>query len=111
MSNLTKRSLVQKVSKNSWLRQEDIFNIVQHMLDGITEALATGRDVEIRNFGVFEVRLLQPRPGRNPNQPENEVTIPARASVKFKSGKIMTERVLERTQELVRKAPGKKVKS
>ncbi len=49
---------------------------------------------------MFEVRLTRPRVGRNPNRPEVDVTIPARATVKFKAGKIMRQRVLLRTEEL-----------
>ncbi|MEO8206804.1 MAG: HU family DNA-binding protein, partial [Chthoniobacterales bacterium] len=66
-------------------------------LDYITDALASGQNVELRNFGVFEVRLTKSRLGRNPNKPENDVVIPARATVKFKSGKVMRQRVLLRT--------------
>ena len=66
----------------------------------ITDALASGRDVELRNFGVFEVRLTKSRVGRNPHKPEKDVIIPARATVKFKSGKVMRQRVLLRTDEL-----------
>ena len=74
--------------------------MVQLTLDSITGALASGRDVELRNFGVFEVRLTKARVGRNPKDPGIDVPIPARATVKFKSGKIMTQRVLLRTGEL-----------
>jgi nucleoid DNA-binding protein len=49
---------------------------------------------------VFEVRLTKSRVGRNPNKPETDVVIPARATVKFKPGKIMRQRVLLRTAEL-----------
>ena len=72
----------------------------QETLDHITNALANGRDVELRNFGVFEVRLTRPRVGHNPKRPDIDVTIPARTTVKFKSGKIMREQVLLRTEEL-----------
>ena len=104
MPNLTKRDIVQQISKDSGIIQAEVFAIVQLTLDAITEALADGRTVELRNFGVFEVRLSKSRPGRNPRKPEIDVTIPARATVKFKSGKTMTERVLLRTAELSRKA-------
>ena len=96
MPNLTKRDIVQQISKDSGIIQAEVFAIVQLTLDAITEALADGRTVELRNFGVFEVRLSKSRPGRNPRKPEIDVTIPARATVKFKSGKTMTERVLLR---------------
>jgi len=100
MANLTKRDLVVRISNETGIVQQDVFTVIQKTLDYITEALASGQNVELRNFGVFEVRLTKSRVGRNPNRPENDVIIPARATVKFKSGKIMRQRVLLRTEEL-----------
>ena len=80
-----------RISKETGLVQQDVFDVIQKTLDYITEALSRGQDVELRNFGVFEVRLTKP---------EHDVVIPARATVKFKSGKIMRQRVLLRTEEL-----------
>ena len=51
--------------------------------------MAEGITVELRNFGVFEVTVRKARLGRNPKQPEKEVTIPSRSMVKFKPGKEM----------------------
>ncbi|MBN8709809.1 MAG: integration host factor subunit beta [Verrucomicrobia bacterium 61-8] len=106
MANLTKRDLVIRISKETGLVQQDVFDVIQKTLDYITDALANGQDVELRNFGVFEVRLTKSRVGRNPHKPEHDVTIPARATVKFKSGKIMRQRVLLRTDELKNATPG-----
>jgi len=103
MSNLTKRDLVIQISKETGIIQAEVFTVIQQTLDAITTALSSGRDVELRNFGVFEVRLTKSRVGRNPMKPEKDVTIPARATVKFKAGKIMRQRVLLRTQELSKK--------
>jgi len=103
MSNLTKRDLVMQISKETGIIQAEVFAVIQQTLDAITTALASGRDVELRNFGVFEVRLTKSRVGRNPKKPEKDVTIPARATVKFKAGKIMRQRVLLRTQALSKK--------
>jgi nucleoid DNA-binding protein len=100
MSNFTKRDLVVAISNETGLIQSDVFTIVQKTLDKITDALAEGRDVELRNFGVFELRLTRSRIGRNPNKPKVNVTIPARATVKFKPGKVMRQRALLRTEEL-----------
>lgn len=100
MANLTKRDLVIAISNETGLIQSDVFNVVQRTLDHITDALAKGENVELRNFGVFEVRLTRSRVGRNPNQPDVDVPIPSRATVKFKAGKIMRQRVLLRTEEL-----------
>jgi nucleoid DNA-binding protein len=49
--------------------------------------LREGRNVELRNFGVFEVQVRKSRIGRNPNKPETDVVIPKRAVIKFKAGK------------------------
>lgn len=105
MPNLTKRNLVMQISKDTGITQQEVSKVVQQTLDLITAALAGGQDVELRNFGVFEVRLTKSRVGRNPHKPEKDVIIPARATVKFKSGKVMRQVVLLRTEEL--RATGK----
>jgi Bacterial nucleoid DNA-binding protein len=100
MGNLTKRDLVVRISNETGLVQQSVFDVIQKTLDYITDALADGRNVELRNFGVFEVRLTKSRVGRNPNKPETDVVIPARATVKFKAGKVMRQRVLLRTEAM-----------
>jgi nucleoid DNA-binding protein len=77
------------------LEQQQVFDVVQRTLDAISHALAGGNKVELRNFGIFEVRVRKARIGRNPNKPGSEVPIPARPVVKFKAGKIMNAEVLK----------------
>ncbi|MBU3665860.1 MAG: integration host factor subunit beta [Chthoniobacterales bacterium] len=105
MSNLTKRDMVVSIAEQVGITQQQTFAVIQKTLDHITESLANGNNVELRNFGVFEVKLTKERIGRNPNKPEKDVVIPARATVKFKPGKIMRQRVLLRTEQL-RQQPG-----
>src|SRR5688572_23656990 len=93
MGTLTKRELVVQISNETGLVQSQVFDVVQRTLDHITDSLAKGETVELRNFGVLEVRLTRPRVGRNPNQPGSSFVIPSRATVKFKPGKIMRQRV------------------
>ena len=83
----TKRDLVIKISENTRVRQKDIMQIVQMTLNGIADEISAGGTVELRNFGVFKPVLCKSRPGRNPNNPEQKVTIPARMVVKFRAGK------------------------
>lgn len=97
---MTKRDLVIRISNETNLIQQDVLMVVQKTLDYITEALVQGKTVELRNFGVFEVKLRKPRVGRNPNDPAKDVQIPARAVVKFKPGKEMREQVLGLTQRI-----------
>lgn len=92
---LTKRDLVVRISEETELVQQQVFEVVQKTLDYIAEALAKGEKVELRNFGVFEVKVRKARVGRNPNAPETDVTIPQRAMVKFKAGKEMRADVLK----------------
>ena len=93
--NVTKRDLVMRISEETGLIQQEVLAVIQKTLDYITEALAKGETVELRNFGVFEVKTRKARIGRNPNRPEIDVPIPTRSVVKFKSGKIMRAEVLK----------------
>jgi len=92
---LTKRDLVVRISEETGLIQTQVFDVVQKTLDYIAESLSKGEKVELRNFGVFEVKVRKARVGRNPNRPETDVPIPARAMVKFKAGKEMRAEVLK----------------
>jgi nucleoid DNA-binding protein len=86
-ANLTKREIVLKIFEETNHPQKAIRDAVQRTLEIIQQALLQGRDVELRNFGVFEVQVRESRIGRNPNKPETDVVIPRRAVVKFKAGK------------------------
>lgn len=93
--NTTKRDLVVRISEETKLIQQEVYTVVQKFLDYVTDSLVEGKNVELRNFGVFEVRERKQRVGRNPNKPEQVVTIPTRKVVKFKPGKVMRQRVGE----------------
>ncbi len=101
---MTKRDLVVRIAEDSNLTQEQVLDVVQRTLDSISEAVSRGETVELRNFGVFEVKVRKARIGRNPNEPEQDVPIPPRSVVKFKPGKEMRDSVL-------RLSPGSDVKS
>src|SRR5262245_28361723 len=101
---MTKRDLVIRISNETGLVQQQVLDVVQKTLDYISHSLAQGRKVELRNFGVFEVKVRKARVGRNPNAPATDVPIPERAVVKFKPGKEMREQVLKLTPEQVEAA-------
>ena len=100
MAKLTKRDIVVSISNQTGLVQHQVFDVVQKTLDKITDSLANNIPVELRNFGVFLPRLTRPRIGRNPNQPGSSFVIPPRATVKFKAGKIMRQRVEKLSRQL-----------
>jgi len=97
-ANLTKRDIVLTIHnevKDEYpeVSQKAIREVVQHTLDQIADALIGGQNVELRNFGVFEVQVRKARIGRNPNRPEKDVVIPERAVIKFKAGKELKARL------------------
>lgn len=98
MPTITKRELVLSITdklglKGAAIRQQDVQLIVQSLIEEITDSLAQGNNVVLRNFGAFDVREMKAKVGRNPKDPAKNVPIPARAVVKFKPGKEMKEKV------------------
>jgi len=100
MENLTKRDLVVRISNETNLVQQDVLKVIQFTLDHIKESLLKGDAVQLRNFGVFEIKIRKARVGRNPNKPETDVPIPARAVVKFKAGKEMKAELIRNATKL-----------
>jgi nucleoid DNA-binding protein len=100
MGTITKRDLVVQISDQTGLTQHQVFDVLQLFLDNITSHLAQNNEVVLRNFGTFEIRVAKAKIGRNPNDPEKDVPIPARAIVKFKPGKELKEKVASLLPEL-----------
>ena len=105
MATVTKRELVIKISNETGLTQQEVFDVIQKTLDSVTDALANGDSVVMRNFGAFQVKETKAKIGRNPKNPGKDVPIPARAVVKFKPGEEMKEQVA-RTLPLIREREG-----
>ena len=95
-TNLTKREIVLEIYEKTGFPQKQIQDTVQMTLDIVMDALAAGRNVELRNLGVLEVQVRKARVGRNPNKPEDVVHIPVRKVVKFKPGKRMRQMLAEK---------------
>jgi nucleoid DNA-binding protein len=89
---ITKKDLAHAVAKKLDFPNNHTLAAVQEALDTIIELLASGERIELRNFGVFETRLRQPRQGRNPRTGES-VNVPAKRVVVFKPGKTVANRV------------------
>ncbi len=101
MNNLTKRDLVIQISNETGMAQKDVVSVVQRLLDHITENLAKGQSVELRNFGVFSVKFRKARVGRNPRSPEHDIPIASHMVVRFSSGKEMKAKVSQQFHSLL----------
>ena len=90
---MTKKDLVLKIAEDAGLKQVDVKKVVQMMLDLMTDALAKGERIELRNFGIFKVKVRKGRTGRNPRTGET-VPVPSKKVAVFKPGLIMKKNVL-----------------
>ena len=90
---MIKSELVQRLAEmNPHLYQRDVENIVNAVLDEITQSLAAGRRVELRGFGAFSVKHRPARTGRNPRTGES-VEVEEKWVPFFKTGKELRERL------------------
>jgi integration host factor subunit beta len=92
IGSVTKNDMVIEIAKKTNVEQQKVKQIVQLTLDSIVEILASEKRIELRNFGVFEVRTRKARKARNPRTGA-EVMVPSKQVVTFKSGKIMEEKI------------------
>jgi nucleoid DNA-binding protein len=89
---MTKKELAKAIADELNLPQETAKKAVQRVFDGIIHALVKEGRIELRDFGVFEVKRRKPRKARNPRSGES-VEVPERVAVRFKPGKEMDEQV------------------
>jgi len=89
---MTKKDIVLKIAEDSGIKQIDVKKVVQMTFDVIIDALANGKKLEIRNFGVFKTKSRKGRMGRNPRTGE-QVPVEAKKVAVFKPGLIMKAKV------------------
>jgi nucleoid DNA-binding protein len=89
---VTKKEIVKTISDETGLNQQQIKQVVQKTFDSIVQTLVEEGRIELRNFGVFQVRPRAARKARNPRT-GRQVEVPEKFVVSFKPGKIMEERV------------------
>jgi integration host factor subunit beta len=103
---MLKSELVIKLTEqNPHLYQRDIEQIVNAILDTISDVLAQGRRVEIRGFGTFAVNKREARAGRNPRTGE-AVSISEKVVPVFRTGKEMRHRLNPASQRRAKKRSG-----
>jgi nucleoid DNA-binding protein len=100
---VTKKEIVRTISEDIGLTQLKTKEIVQKTFDAIVDALVEDHRIELRNFGVFEVKRRAPRKARNPRTGD-KVFVPEKFVVTFKPGKEMEERVKELERQAAAKA-------
>jgi len=94
---VTKKEIVKQISDRIGLTQLKTKEIVQDTFNAIVDTLIEVGRIELRNFGVFEVKKRKARKARNPRTGE-KVDVPPKFVVTFKPGKEMEERVRQMTE-------------
>ena len=89
---MTKRELVKTIAEEVGLPLAKVQEIVQRVLDGFVETLVKEGRIELRNFGVFQVKERKPRKARNPRTGQ-AVAVPKKFVVTFKPGQEMAKQV------------------
>jgi integration host factor subunit beta len=91
---VTKKEIVKTISEEIGMTQLKTKEIVQKTFNAIVNTLVEDHRIELRNFGVFEVKRRAARKARNPRTGE-KVFVPEKFVVTFKPGKEMEEKVRE----------------
>lgn len=107
---MTKKEIVKTISEEIGLTQLKTKEIVQKTFDAIVETLVDEGRIELRNFGVFEVKKRAARKARNPRTGD-KVFVPEKFVVTFKPGKEMEERVRLMEQRANERAAAEAAKS
>ena len=91
---MTKAELIDVVTDKLEMKKKDVAPVVEEVFNAIQDALAKGEKCTFVGFGVFEVRERAAREGRNPQDPNQVVHIPAKNVPVFRPGKELKEKVL-----------------
>jgi len=98
MATITKKELVERITKRTQCKHITAKEIVQQFLDELAAELVKNNRLEFRDFGVFEVKERAARTAQNPRTLE-KVQVPAKRSVKFKMGRNMSKRMNDHPTE------------
>lgn len=87
---MTKSDLIERLAGKADMTRPRAEELLDFLLNDVTEALKNGEKVNISGFGTFTVSNRKARTGRNPKTGE-PIEIPASRSAKFKAGKTLKE--------------------
>ena len=96
MSTVTKQELIDRIARNTHFKTILVKTIIHEFLNEIVFELSQSNRIEFRDFGVFETRTRRPRKAQNPKTLES-VQVPAKQIVKFKSGRLMKQKLNGKT--------------
>ena len=90
---MNKLELAAAVAEKQNISKKEAGEVLNAVLDTITDALKAGDKVQLVGFGSFEVRTRAAREGRNPQKPGQTIKIPATKVPVFKAGRLLKDSV------------------
>jgi len=90
---MTKSQLVSKLADSGEVSRKQIDELLNALVDTIVKSVKKGESVKIPGLGIFRLRKMKARMGRNPQTGE-AIKIPARKKVGFSVAKTFKESVL-----------------
>ena len=90
---MNKTELTAALAEKTGFGKKDAEKALNAFVEVVTEALANDNKVSIVGFGSFEVKDRPERVARNPQAPDQEITIPASKAPVFKAGKALKDSV------------------
>ena len=91
-NTVTRADLSEAVYREIGLSRTESADLVESVIDHISDALLRGETVKLAGFGTFSLRDKKERMGRNPKTGE-AVPITSRRVLAFKPSQVMRERV------------------
>jgi nucleoid DNA-binding protein len=99
LATITKKDLALLVSQSTGCKKNLAAKMVDSLFVAMRDSLIQGNRIEIRGFGVFQVKDTRPKPAaRNPRTGEI-IYVPARRKTHFKPGRLLKEALHQTRQE------------
>lgn len=92
VGTLTRADLADTINRKIGLSRADLLNLVEQIIDRMTDSLMKGDNVKISGFGSFVLRDKKERIGRNPKTGV-EVPITPRRVMTFRASQLLKERI------------------
>ena len=102
---MIKADIVRRVAERLEVKDKEALGVVDGVIESLKDVICEHQRLEIRDFGVFQVKRRKERVGRNPRN-KVEYPIPARQVVTFRTGKELKDLPLTPEQAAAVQAPG-----
>ncbi len=95
---MNKAELINRIAEKVGVSKKQSEDMLESMLDIITNSLKEGEEVTLTGFGTFSAKERSARGGVNPQKPSERIQIPAVTVPKFKSGKSLKDALKKKVE-------------